>query len=127
MRRAAALLRLAARGFDEAYITNTASGGWPLFFDAVRGFGRCLTCHQMTGLGIPVAGLIAKVPENAAALRVLVTPHVSTATADGETIPALVVSQEAGDLTSAAGLPHHGFVGGADRAREVPAWGHRRK
>jgi len=134
--------RLAARGFDRAFITNTVSRGVPgtamrgfadtlsrselasvityvaslngissstapaaspivvsgeaargreLFSDAVRGFGRCSTCHEVNGIGIPVAVPIATVPANVQALRA-VAPKVSTATLDGQTMPALVVS-----------------------------------
>jgi len=44
-------------------------------------------------MGIPVATPIGVVPANVAALRALATPHVRTATLDGETIPALVISE----------------------------------
>jgi mono/diheme cytochrome c family protein len=135
--------RLAARGFDQAYIDTTIARGIPgtampafgttlsrgdltavsawvaalngisgstaaipakalspdaargreLFFEAARSFGRCATCHEVTGVGIPVATPIAVVPANVASLRALATPHVRTAVVDGETIPALVVSE----------------------------------
>jgi mono/diheme cytochrome c family protein len=138
--------RLAGRGFDQSYITNTIMRGLPgtsmpafgttlsradlsaviayvanlngtntsinlgpaapevalsagaergraLFFDAVRGFGRCSTCHEVNGIGIPVTTPIAKIPADAAALRALPTPGVRTATVDGEAMPALILSQ----------------------------------
>lgn len=145
--------RLAGRGFDQAYITNTISRGLPgtampafgttlsradliavityvanlngianpsitlgpggpgapapaepalsaeaergraLFFDALRGFGRCSTCHEVNGVGIPVTTPISDIPSNPAALRALATPDVKTATVDGEAMPALIVSQ----------------------------------
>jgi mono/diheme cytochrome c family protein len=139
--------RLAGRGFDQAYITNTVMRGLPgtampsfgttlsradlgavvayvaglngiantsvnlgsgpteiplspqsepgraLFFDAVRGFGRCSTCHEVNGIGIPVTTPISKIPNDAAALRALSTPDVHTATVNGEAMPALIVSQ----------------------------------
>lgn len=146
--------RLAGRGFDQAYISNTVSRGVPgtampafgtslsrddlaavvayiatlngianpsmtvapgagpgapsapepalppeaargrdLFYDAVRGFARCSTCHEVRGMGIPVATPIAKIPATAAALQALRTPEVRTATVDGESMPALIVSQ----------------------------------
>ncbi len=140
--------RLAGRGFDQAYITNTVMRGLPgtampafgttlsradlsavvayvaglngiaiapvnlgsgpaetprlspesergraLFFDAVRGFGRCSTCHEVNGIGIPVTTTISKIPTDAAALRALSTPDVQTATVNGEAMPALIVSQ----------------------------------
>ena len=80
--------------------------GRALFSDAVRGFGRCSTCHEAGGLGIAVATPIAKVPENAAALKNLQTPRVVTATTSGENVPVLIVSRKAQavvfyDLTTA--------------------------
>jgi hypothetical protein len=45
------------------------------------------------GFGIPVASPIANFPADAAALRRLATPEIHTATAAGETFPALIVSQ----------------------------------
>ena len=70
-----------------------AASGRDLFYDATRSFGRCSTCHEVNGLGIPVAGPISKVPDNVQALRTLVTPLVSTAVMNGESIPALVLSK----------------------------------
>ena len=70
-----------------------AEKGRILFFDSVRGFDRCSTCHEVAGVGIPVASGIANVPGNAAALRALATPQIKTATMDGDSMPALVVSQ----------------------------------
>ena len=67
--------------------------GRALFFDAVRGFARCSTCHEVNGIGIPVTTPIAKIPADAAALRALATPDIRTATVDGEAMPALIVSQ----------------------------------
>ncbi len=64
-----------------------------MFFDAVRGFGRCSTCHEVNGIGISVTTPIANIPADAAALRALSTPDVRTATLDGEAMPALIVSQ----------------------------------
>ena len=155
--------RLAARGFDRAFINNTVAGGVPntampafgttlsradlnavvsyvaslngvtntavtgsggppgppitrltgdaargrdLFSDSVRSFGRCSTCHEVGGMGIPIATPIAKIPTDVAALKALTTPQVSTATIGGESMPALVVSKKANavvfyDLTSA--------------------------
>lgn len=147
---AAGAPRLAARGFDQAYIANTATRGLPgtampafgttlsrpdlaavvayvaslngitnpsvnlgpapsgpaetplspeaekgraLFFDAVRSFGRCSTCHEVNGIGISVTTPIAKIPADVAALRALATPEVQTATVEGEAMPALIVSQ----------------------------------
>jgi cytochrome c553 len=76
-----------------AELPPEAEKGRVLFFDSVRGFGRCSTCHEVAEVGIPVALAIAKVPQNASALRSLATPEIKTATIDGESMPALVVSQ----------------------------------
>jgi mono/diheme cytochrome c family protein len=78
-----------------AKLTGDAARGRTLFSDAVRGFGRCSTCHEIGGLGIPVATPIAKIPADVAALKVLATPQVSTATLGAESMPALVVSKKA--------------------------------
>lgn len=152
--------RLAARGFDQAFIANTVAGGIPntampafgttlsradlnavvayvaslngvttlvnsqrpgipiakltgdaargrdLFSDSVRSFGRCSTCHEVGGIGIPIATPIAKVPADVAALKALATPQISTAMIGSDSMPALVVSKKANavifyDLTSA--------------------------
>lgn len=74
-------------------LSGEAAVGHDLFFDAVRGFSRCATCHEVNGVGIPVATPIAKVPADAAALRALATASVATAMMGGETMPALVVSK----------------------------------
>jgi mono/diheme cytochrome c family protein len=74
-------------------LPREAARGRALFFDSLRGFGRCATCHEVNGMGIPVASAIAKLPPDAAALRALATPGVRTATIGGESMPALVVSQ----------------------------------
>jgi len=145
--------RLAARGFDQAYIMNTVTRGIPntgmaayestmsrseltavvayvaklngiaspasattggdapapalspdarrgrdLFSDAVRSFGRCSTCHEVNGFGIPVAAPISNIPANAAALKTLPTPRVSSVSAAGETMPALVLAKKSGTV-----------------------------
>jgi mono/diheme cytochrome c family protein len=69
-----------------------AARGRELFFDAVRGVDRCSTCHEVDGLGIPVAGTIAAIPADVRTLRALPTAHVMTATVKGDAMPALVVS-----------------------------------
>jgi mono/diheme cytochrome c family protein len=78
-----------------AKLTGDAARGRDLFSDAVRSFGRCSTCHEVGAVGIPVATPIGKVPADAAALKALATPQVSTATLAGESMPALVVSKKA--------------------------------
>jgi mono/diheme cytochrome c family protein len=77
----------------EAPLSAEAESGRALFFDAVRGFARCSTCHEVNGIGIPVTTPISKIPADAAALRALATPDIRTATVDGEAMPALIVSQ----------------------------------
>ncbi len=74
-------------------LSPEAVAGKDLFFDAVRGFARCATCHEVNGIGIPVSTPIAKVPADVAALRALATPSVSTATMGGERMPALIVGK----------------------------------
>lgn len=87
-------------------LTGEAARGARLFSEAVRSFGRCSTCHEVGGFGIPVAAPIAKVPASAAELKALATPDVKTGAIDGETMPVLVLSQRKRatvfyDLTSA--------------------------
>jgi mono/diheme cytochrome c family protein len=72
-----------------------AARGRALFFDSLRGFAKCSTCHQADGMGIPVTTPISTIPESAAALRALTTAQVKTATAAGESFPVLVVTQGA--------------------------------
>ncbi len=89
-----------------ARLTGDAARGRNLFSDSVRSFGRCSTCHEIGGIGIPVATPIGKVPADTAALKALSTPQVSTVTLGGESMPALIVSKKANtvvfyDLTSA--------------------------
>lgn len=87
-------------------LSPEASRGHDLFFDPVRSFGRCATCHEINGVGIPVANPILTIPANAAALRALATPRVRTAVIGEESMPVLVVSDTKRgtilyDLTSA--------------------------
>jgi len=80
--------------------------GRELFFDAYgKGIRRCSTCHEMEGIGIPVAAPIMTVPATVRALRNLNTPAVQRATLNGDSMPALVLSQSVSgskfyDLTS---------------------------
>ena len=82
-----------AAGPSETALSPEAERGRALFFDAIRSFGRCSTCHEVNGIGISVTTPIAKIPADAAALRVLATQDVRTATVDGDAMPALIVSQ----------------------------------
>ena len=87
----------AGRSGEEAAVSlsGEAARGHDLFFDAVRGFARCATCHEVNNVGIPVATPIRKVPADAAALKALATPMVQTATMGAERMPALMVSKTA--------------------------------
>jgi mono/diheme cytochrome c family protein len=67
--------------------------GSALFLDSDGELTGCSTCHQVRGKGLAVTGGIVNIPADAQALRNLATPHVSTATVDGRTFPALVVSK----------------------------------
>jgi mono/diheme cytochrome c family protein len=80
-------------GPPEKTLSADAAKGRGLFQDALRGFGRCATCHEVERIGISVATPIMKVPMNAGALRALLTPNVSTVTLGGESMPALVLSR----------------------------------
>lgn len=118
----------AATGPEPKALATEATPGHDLFFDSVRGFGRCATCHQVDGLGIPVAAPIAKIPEDVAALRALATPQVRTATAEGESFPALVVSQGKQrttlyDLTSAPPVQRT-FDSSAVKIVDGSVWSH---
>jgi mono/diheme cytochrome c family protein len=77
----------------EPPLSPEAARGRDLFYDAVRGFSRCSTCHEVNGMGMPVAAPISRVPADVAALRALSTPDVTTAVLDGESMPALVLSK----------------------------------
>jgi mono/diheme cytochrome c family protein len=77
----------------EPALTGEAANGARLFKEAVRGFGRCSTCHEVAGAGISVAAPIVNVPASAAALKALATPNVKTGSMDGESMPALVLSE----------------------------------
>jgi mono/diheme cytochrome c family protein len=91
----ATALAIPDRGMPRQQLPPEAAKGRALFYDAIRGFGRCSVCHQVGGTGIAVADPIAKVPENAAALRAMPSPHIVNATAEGSTFPALVLSKGA--------------------------------
>jgi len=74
-------------------LTGEGARGARLFSEAVRGFGRCSTCHEVGDLGTSVAAPIAKVPASATELKSLGTPDVKTAMMDGESMPVLVLSE----------------------------------
>ncbi len=109
-------------------LTGEAARGAKLFTEAVRGFGRCSTCHEVGGFGISVAAPIAQVPANVAALKALVTPDVKTATMDGQSMPALVLSEgKQGtlfyDLTSPPPVERNAEPG-AVKFRDGSTWRH---
>lgn len=109
-------------------LTGAAARGQKLFFEAVRGFGRCSTCHEVGGYGISVATPMAKVPESVAALKSLATPAVKTATMGGESMPALVLSDTKQgtlfyDLTSAPPVERNAEPGAA-KFTDGSAWRH---
>lgn len=64
-----------------------AARGRELFFDSLRGAGRCGTCHQVDGWGIAVA------PIRRAVVREIAAPDVRMAAIGNDRFPALVVSQ----------------------------------
>jgi len=80
-------------GPPQAMLPPEAIAGRELFTDSVRGFARCATCHEAGGVGISVASPISTIPADAAALRALATPHVQTVTVEGDSMPALMLSQ----------------------------------
>ncbi len=86
-------------------LSAAASKGKDLLHESLRAFGRCATCHQVDGSGVPVADPIDEVPATVKALRRLGTPKVTTVTIAGERMPALILRQGATrtlfyDLTS---------------------------
>jgi len=102
--------------------------GRALFFEATRSFGRCSTCHQVDGNGIPVTDPIVHVPENAAALRALSTPHVRTASIGSESFPVVVVKNTGGetmvyDLTSPPPV-RRSFWNGEAKIADGSSWRH---
>jgi mono/diheme cytochrome c family protein len=79
-------------------LSADAARGKALFSEAVRGFARCSTCHEVNGIGIAVAPPVTRVPASAAELKGLATPTVSTATAEGANMPILMVARRSQDV-----------------------------
>jgi mono/diheme cytochrome c family protein len=109
-------------------LSSSAERGRNLFSDAVRSFGRCSTCHEVNGIGIPVALPIAIVPDTAAALKTLATPQVSTATVSGESMPILLVARKSQsvvfyDLTALPPVLRTELPAGV-QIRDVSNWRH---
>lgn len=88
-------------------LSAEAVEGRALFHESVRGFTRCATCHRVAGSGVPAANPLTQIPATASALRTIShLESISTASAGGESMPALLVSEGASrtlfyDLTSA--------------------------
>ena len=109
-------------------LSREAATGRALFFEAIRGFGRCSTCHQLDGNGIPAAEPISRVPDNVAALRALATPRVRTVTSGGESFPAEIVRNSGGetivyDLTSPPPV-RRTFYNATVRIEQASKWQH---
>jgi mono/diheme cytochrome c family protein len=109
-------------------LSADAARGRDLFSDSVRSFGRCSTCHEVNGIGIPVAAPITTIPANIAALKALATPRVSTATISSESMPILMLSNKTQsilfyDLTSAPPV-QRSETPAALRLREGSDWRH---
>jgi mono/diheme cytochrome c family protein len=109
-------------------LSTDAARGRDLFSDSVRSFGRCSTCHEVNGIGIPVAAPIMTIPPTAAALKALATPRVSTATISGESMPILMLSSRSQgilfyDLTTAPPVQRN-ETPAAVRVREGSDWRH---
>jgi mono/diheme cytochrome c family protein len=73
-------------------LSGEAARGRESFFDPMH-LQRCSSCHRVNERGLPVSPAITNVPGDAAALRAMATPQVSTATVNGDTFPALMASQ----------------------------------
>lgn len=73
-------------------LAGETARGRDLFFDPQHAV-RCSFCHRVNDRGLLVTPPIANIPADAAALRNLATPQVSTATAGTETFPALLSSK----------------------------------
>jgi len=76
-----------------ARLSAHAREGRRLFHDALRAFGRCSTCHQIAGSGVPAAEPIKRIPASAKELRSLPTPQVATVTVGDDSMPGLMVSR----------------------------------
>ena len=64
--------RRARRSADRSLAARAKSRSRPrraIFTEAVRGFGRCSTCHEVNDRGVSVAAPIAKIPASATDLR----------------------------------------------------------
>lgn len=99
-----------ARPSRKKFSPPTPSGAGSVFGCSAR-LGRCSTCHEVNGIGIPVATPIASVPVNVEALRLLAIPSVRTAIFESQSMPALLLSNGSRgivfyDLTTAPPVLH---------------------
>jgi mono/diheme cytochrome c family protein len=109
-------------------LTGEAARGQLLFKEAVRGFGRCATCHEVAGFGVSVAQPIAQVPASVAAFKALATPDVKTGAVGDESMPVLVLSDGKQstlfyDLTSAPPVERNAEPG-AVKFTDSSTWRH---
>ena len=74
-------------------LSPDAERGRDLFYDTDGELRSCSNCHQVDGKGISVASQLVNVPADVSGLRNLAPSRVSTATVNGETFPALMVTQ----------------------------------
>jgi mono/diheme cytochrome c family protein len=74
-------------------LSSESARGAKLFSEAVRGFGRCSTCHEIAGFGTSVAAPIEHVPASVSAFKALATPNVKTGATGEESMPVLVLSE----------------------------------
>jgi len=104
-------------------LSAEAAKGRALFFE-----GRCSTCHQVDSNGLAITDQITKVPDNAAAMRSLATPHVRTASVDGDSFPSVIVKNSSSevilyDLTSPPPVRRM-YSGGAVKVADGSGWRH---
>ena len=74
-------------------LSPEAQRGRDLFYDAAGELKTCSNCHRVNDKGLAVVSQIVNVPADVPGLSSLITSHVSTATVNGETFPALIVTQ----------------------------------
>jgi mono/diheme cytochrome c family protein len=108
--------------------SGAAEQGRTLFSEATRGFGRCSTCHQANGIGIPVAPPLSQVPASVTDFKNLSTPKVVTARVAGESMPALLVARRSQeiifyDLTSSPPVLRT-LAPGTVETTETSSWRH---
>jgi mono/diheme cytochrome c family protein len=73
-------------------LSDKGERGRTLFSHADKGVGRCSTCHELEGIGIPVAGPMADIPQSLPVLRALQAPQVQQISVGNESMPGLMVA-----------------------------------